>query len=344
MRHLLVLLKGLLIGIANVIPGVSGGTFALVLGIYDRLIAALKSYDLRAARVALTALATIHRPASRQALREEARRCDLVFLLLLALGAGLAIKGLAGLLQWLLAEQPMPTLAFFVGLIVPSIAIPLRMMERRGAIEAITCLLGIGLTLLVSLAQVSQGGGEPALWFVFVGGAAAIAAMILPGISGSFLLLVLGLYQPTLEHIHHLTAHSFVFLGVMALGFVFGLVTISRLMAFLLKRWRSPTLAFLIGLVLGSFYVLWPFKDFTPPASAPAAVSAAAPAATEKADIRIATAPNRLPASASEAAWPALFVLLGLVCSIGLNKLGASGEGGAPPQRPQRSGPEPPAP
>lgn len=332
MKHLIVLIKGLLIGIANVIPGVSGGTFALVLGIYDRLIAALKAFDLRAARVTLGAVLTIHKPASRQALLDEARRCDLVFLMLLGIGAVIAIKGLAGLLQWLLSEQPMPTLAFFIGLIVPSIAVPLRMIERRGPIEVVACLLGVGLTLLVSLSQVSSGGVEPALWVVFFGGAAAIAAMILPGISGSFLLLVLGLYQPTLEHIHHITARSFVFLGVMAFGFAFGLVTISRAMAYLLKQQRSPTLAFLIGLIFGSFFVLWPFKDYALPApAAPAAVAASASVAAEapaassgeqKVSIRVATAPNRLPRSAREAAIPGLFLLLGLGCAVGLNKLG----------------------
>ena len=100
MKHLIVLIKGALIGIANVIPGVSGGTFALVLGIYDRLIRALRSFDLRAMRVGIGSLLTIHRPASREALKAEAKRTDLVFLCVLAIGAVVAIKGLAGLLQW----------------------------------------------------------------------------------------------------------------------------------------------------------------------------------------------------------------------------------------------------
>jgi len=331
-KHIIVLVKGLLIGIANVIPGVSGGTFALVLGIYDRLITALRAFDLRAARVALSSMLTIHRPESRAALMAEVQRCDLIFLGLLGVGAVVAIKGLAGLLQWLLSEQPMPTLAFFIGLIVPSIAVPMRMMDRRGLREAVACMLGIALTLLVSMAQVSKGGAEPALWVVFLGGAAAIAAMILPGISGSFLLLVLGLYQPTLEHIHNITSSSFVFLGVMSFGFAFGLVTISRLMSYLLQHQRSMTLAFLIGLILGSFYVLWPFKDYAPPPVAAAQVAEAKPpSGEEKLTIRIATAPNRLPQGAGEAGLPALFLILGLGCAVGLNRLGGTkgeGEGG----------------
>jgi len=352
-KHFLVLIKGALIGIANVIPGVSGGTFALVLGIYDRLISALKSFDLRALRVGVGSLLTIGRPASKKALMAEVRRTDLVFLVVLAIGALVAIKGLAGLLQWLLAYHPMPTLAFFVGLIIPSIAVPARMMDRRGPIEAIACALGIGLTIAVSMGQVSGGGEEPALWLVFGGGAVAIAAMILPGISGSFVLLVLGLYQATLEHIHHITSRSFVFLGVMAAGFFFGVVTISRAMSWLLKHQRSVTLAFLIGLIFGSFYVLWPFKDYDAPSETPAAaVAAQAPASPpgaswtsgtgpspaappqgeapkQKISIRVATAPNRLPRSLGEVAWPALMLLLGLGCASGLNRLGRAGTGEA---------------
>ncbi|MBW2523871.1 MAG: DUF368 domain-containing protein [Deltaproteobacteria bacterium] len=365
MKHLIVLIKGALIGIANVIPGVSGGTFALVLGIYDRLISALKSFDLRAIRVGVGSLLTIHRPASRKALMEEVRRTDLIFLGVLGIGAVVAIKGLAGVLQWLLSDHPMPTLAFFVGLIIPSIAVPARMMDRRGPIEAIACAAGVALTVAVSMGQVSSGGEEPALWLVFGGGAVAIAAMILPGISGSFVLLVLGLYQATLEHIHHITSRSLVFLGVMAAGFVFGVVTISRAMAWLLKHQRSATLAFLIGLIFGSFYVLWPFKDYEVTAEAPAASPQAVdapgaapgprwesadpakqPAAAErkprkqKISIRVATAPNRLPRSVGEIAWPGLMLLLGLGCAAGLNRLGRAGQGDGE-EKPEESDDEP---
>lgn len=337
MKHLIVLIKGALVGIANVIPGVSGGTFALVLGIYDRLIHALKAFDLRALRVGIKSLVTIQRPESRQALLAEVRRTDLVFLAVLGIGAVAAIKGLAGVLQWLLADHPMPTLAFFVGLIIPSIAVPARMMDRRGPIEAVSCLIGIAVTVAVSMAQVSSGTEEPGLWLVFGGGAVAIAAMILPGISGSFVLLVLGLYQATLEHIHHITAKSFVFLGVMAGGFVFGVITVSRAMSWLLKHQRSATLAFLIGLIFGSFYVLWPFKHYDPPPDeAPVAVVAAGEGqpspepgqqAKQKLSIRVATAPNRLPHSAGELLWPGLMLLLGLGCASGLNRLGRAGTG-----------------
>lgn len=332
MKHFLVFIKGLLIGIANVIPGVSGGTFALVLGIYDRLIAALRSLDVKALRVAVSSVIKLHQPAARAALMEEVRRTDLVFVGVLGAGALLAIKGLAGVLQWLLTYHPTLTLAYFIGLIVPSIAVPMKMMDRRGGVEAVTCCLGVGLTLLVSMGTVSTGGAQPALWIVFLGGAAAIAAMILPGISGSFVLLVLGLYQATLENIHHITGHSFVFLGVMALGFLVGIVTISRVMAYLLVRHRSATLAFLIGLIVGSLYVLWPFKDFdlpptpVPVASAPSSTQAAegtSEGKEQKVSIRVATAPNRLPRSAGEAGWPLVMLVLGLGCSIGLNKLGS---------------------
>ncbi len=328
MQHFVIFLKGILIGIANVIPGVSGGTFALVLGLYDRLIHALKSFDLAAARSLLEHLPRIYRAESRAALRAEIVRTDLIFLALLGLGAVVAIKGLAGVLQFLLSEHPMPTLAFFIGLIIPSIALTARLMDRKGPVQILAIVLGAGLTVLVSMAQVSTGGGEPALWAIFLGGAVAIAAMILPGISGSFVLLVLGLYQPTLEHIHHITSGGLLFLAVMSLGFAFGLVSISRLMAWLLAHHRATTLGFLLGLIFGSFYVLWPFKDYAPAPAKAAVVTTQnaakeqAPAGHEKVSIRVATAPNRLPKSAAETAVPALMLVLGFGLAFAMERFG----------------------
>jgi putative membrane protein len=130
-----------------------------------------------------------------------------------------------------------------------------------------------------------------------------------------------------------------VFLGVMAAGFVFGVITVSRAMAWLLAHQRSATLAFLIGLIFGSFFVLWPFKDYQAPTSDPQAAIAATDAAQsgqegpankqakpkQKLSIRVATAPNRLPKSGTEVLWPGLMLLLGLGCASGLNKLGRTG-------------------
>ena len=334
MQYFVIFIKGILIGIANVIPGVSGGTFALVLGIYERLIKALKAFDIAAARSLLKHLPRAYKSESRAVLLAEIKRTDLVFLGVLALGALAAIKGFAGLLQFLLSEHPMPTLAFFVGLIIPSIALTAKLMDRKGPVQILAVVLGATLTVLVSMGQVSSEGAEPALWAIFLGGAVAIAAMILPGISGSFVLLVLGLYQPTLEHIHHITPHGLIFLAVMSAGFAFGLVSISRLMAWLLAHQRATTLAFLLGLIFGSFYVLWPFKDYAASRSKAVVASQvkaaqdlklaakAEPVDKEKMSIRIATAPNRLPKTAAETALPVLMLLLGFGLAYGMGRFG----------------------
>lgn len=334
MQHFVVVIKGFLIGIANVIPGVSGGTFALVLGLYERLIKSLKAFDIAAARNLLVHLPRLNKAESRAALLAEVQRTDLIFLGLLGFGAALAIKGLAGVLQWLLSDYPMPTLAFFIGLIIPSIAVTAKLMDKKGPLQILAIALGAGLTVFVSMSQVSAGDGEPALWSVFLGGAVAIAAMILPGISGSFVLLILGLYQPTLEHVHHITGSGLLFLAVMSAGFAFGLVSISRLMSYLLARHRATTLGFLLGLIFGSFYVLWPFKDFSPAPVVTSAVQgqkdpgAAPPAHEQKVDIRIATAPNRLPQSAGETVFPGMMLALGFGLAYAMGRFGGEEETG----------------
>lgn len=323
MKTLLQLVNGFLIGIANVIPGVSGGTFLLVLGVFDRVVESLKSIDLRTVRIFLGLPLGLFRAPARRAFAEEWRRIDATFLGLLAAGAAAAIVSCAWLLDYLLTEHPSETLAFFVGLILPSLAVPWRMMDRRGPAQLAWIVPGAALTVAVSLAHVGGGGGTPPALLVFAGGVVAVSAMILPGISGSFCLLVLGLYQPTLGHIKALVhapgMESFRFLGLLGAGIAVGFVTFTRLMSWLLRRFRSATLAFLIGLILGSFWVLWPVKDYE---------AAPAEAAHMKRKIRIATAPNRLPGDregdGALCLRLALAALAGAAGAAGMNRLGRS--------------------
>ena len=327
MKHLLQLLNGFLIGIANVIPGVSGGTFLLVLGIFDRLVESLKSIDLRTLRAVLGLPVGLFRAPARRAFAEEWRRIDAAFLGLLAGGAMAAIVSCAWILDYLLTEHPSETLAFFVGLILPSLAVPWRMMDKRGPAQLFWIVPGAALTVAVSLAHVATGEGAPPALLVFAGGIVAVSAMILPGVSGSFCLLVLGLYQPTLRHIkemvHAPTLESVRFLALLGAGIAVGFVTFTRIMSGLLRRFRSATLAFLIGLILGSFWVLWPVKDFE---------AAPAEAAHMKHKIRIATAPNRLPGDREGDGGLclrlALAALAGAAGAMGMNRLGRSNRDG----------------
>ena len=293
LKYIITLVKGFLIGIANIIPGVSGGTFALILGIFDRLVQAIKSLDLTLIKTALGALKSPFSAASKRALADEWKRTDATFLILIGLGAVISVVSCAWLMGYLLGNHPSETLAFFVGLIIPSIAVPFKMMEKRGPAQLFWVLPGAALTVWISLCDVGGGTGEPGFAIVLLGGVLAISAMILPGVSGSFCLLILGLYQPTLSHIKQLThdpgMDAIIFISTLGLGCVLGLVVFSRLMAFMLERCRSQTLAFLIGLILGSFWVLWPVKDFDQGARVLDSKGEA------KEDIAIATAPNRLP-------------------------------------------------
>lgn len=310
MHHVLLLVKGMLFGIANIIPGVSGGTFALILGIYERLIASLRAFGMETLR----ALARWARPPqgeSRTAiLAAEIRRTDAVFLLILAVGAAGSILASSRLITYLLDAHLAPTLAFFVGLIVPSILVPYRMLERRGWREVLACLLAAGglvcLTALPDPAQASETGLFP----LFVAGVIAISAMILPGVSGSFMLMLLGAYRTVLEAIQN---GDLVRLGVFALGCLAGLALFVRLIHFLLARFHSVTMAFLMGLILGSLWVLWPFKLVAPGA-------------------KIITGTNILPAVfTGEVAWSLAALAIGLICSAGLNLLGKTRENAPPP-------------
>ena len=272
--------KGVLIGIANIIPGVSGGTFALILGIFDRMIDALHRIGLSTVGASLGLITGGFGGDARSRFAAEWRRCDMGFLLKVAIGALAAIVACSRLIEWLLIHEPGATLSFFLGLIAPSLAVPWGMMKRRGLPQLFWILPGAALT--VGLALAFKGGATASsygfgveLVVAFCSGAIAVSAMILPGISGSFVMLVLGQYAKILAHVNALASvagikallrfeapamKALAWLAAMGAGIVAGLLAFSRLLNYLLRSWRSATMAFLIGLVLGSFWVLWPFK------------------------------------------------------------------------------------
>jgi len=330
----LLLLKGFLIGVANIIPGVSGGTFALTLGLFERLVGALNKLGWRTAKVFLGLALGGFRPEARRAFAEEWRRTDMWFLMRVGIGAVAAIKVCSHLLEWLLVEHPGVTLSFFLGLIIPSLAVPWGMMYRRRVRDLLWLLPGIALTVGVSLAfregkPVQAVVNAQQLAVAFVDGVIGICAMILPGISGSFVLLALGEYPKILIHLNELAPLSILWLACFGLGCVAGLLAFARFLNFILARWRSATLAFLIGLVLGSFWALWPFKDF----GAGAEVKGRGTAV--KKDIKVATAPQRLPESWGEFGACAAALALGLGGALGTEVLGKRARGRGEPARPE---------
>jgi len=265
------LIKGGLIGIANIIPGVSGGTFALILGIYERLLRALQAIDIGIVKVTLRMITSGFSSESRKKFAEQLKRLDVVFLASLGIGAVGAILACTFLIDWLLKTHPMVTLAFFVGLIIPSISVPWRMIgDKKKGLALAWIIPGIALTVAVSFAFQHMTQATDNLVWSFTAGMIAISAMILPGISGSFVLLVMGQYENVLSKIKsiqigiatgHLEIEAMIWLAVFAVGCIAGLLVFARLLGYLLKYYRTAILLFLIGLIIGSFWVLWPFKD-----------------------------------------------------------------------------------
>jgi putative membrane protein len=291
----------MLMGIANIIPGVSGGTFALILGIYERLIASIGAFGIRTGKVFVQLVAKPGDTQRRSAFKEEVRRTDFIWLLLLLIGMVAAILASSRLIAYLLDEHRAPTLAFFVGLIVPSILVPFGLLKRRGWREALSCAVAAAFLIGITVFLKPVSGEGTGLITLFLAGAVAISAMILPGISGSFVLMVMGEYRAVLEAINTMDIPR---LAVFALGCLVGIVAFVRLLNFLLKRYHSVTMAFLIGLILGSLWVLWPFKEVAEGA-------------------KIVTGTNVLPqAFDSEVIWSAGALLVGLACSAGMFYMG----------------------
>jgi putative membrane protein len=242
------LLRGGLIGVAEVIPGVSGGTVALVVGVYERIIRSGSSLVL-----SLASLIGFRLKESRQ----HAKAIEWRFLLTLLFGMVLALVGVAALIEPLLEGQPVLTRALFAGLIFASIYVPYKLAGKFSVgdylIAALAAGVAFGLTSLPRLAEIS-----PAPWQILLGAALAICALVLPGVSGSFLLLTLGLYAPTLAAVND---RNFGYLGLFLLGAIFGLGSFVLLLRYLLERKKHLTMVVMTGLMAGSLRALWPWQD-----------------------------------------------------------------------------------
>ena len=239
-----IFVRGMLMGAADVVPGVSGGTMAFITGIYDRLLNAIRSVDLDALRMLL-----------RGDIKAAWQHVDGAFLLALLAGIATSIASLARLLTWLLEHHPVPLWAFFFGLILASALVLLRQVPGWHAGRVLALLAGTATALFIGLSpvlnlDVGMGG-------VFLAGFVAICAMILPGISGSFILVLLGMYGTVLAAVRDF---DLLFLLVLATGAVCGLLVFSRVLHWLLHRFHGATLALLTGFLFGSLVVVWPWK------------------------------------------------------------------------------------
>jgi putative membrane protein len=243
--YLLLTAKGFCMGAADVVPGVSGGTMAFILGIYEELIDAIRSFDLKSLKLIVSAK-----------IRDFLDHVQWRFLLAVGCGILLAIFSLSKALSWLLQNEPVLIWSFFLGLILASVVTVSKRVESWRPLT--WCSLVAGLAGIYCLVGLVPGSTPSAPWFLFVSGAVAICAMILPGISGSFILVLMGKYQYILEAVNE---RNLLVLFIVAAGACVGLAAFSRLLGWLLTKYHDYMVAFLTGLMLGSLRKIWPFKE-----------------------------------------------------------------------------------
>ncbi|HPI96427.1 MAG TPA: DUF368 domain-containing protein [Gammaproteobacteria bacterium] len=244
---LLIAAKGVAMGAADVVPGVSGGTIALMTGIYPRLINAIASFDIECIKLFFSGR-----------FKEFWKHIDGSFLLPLLLGILTAFALLAHTIKFAIANHPIPTWSFFFGLIIASSILIIQHIKHKKAAHFLWLIPGIAFGYWIgSMTSIPFPDNNSA---VFVAGGIAICAMILPGISGSFILLLIGMYETLINAVAN---RNFAILAIFATGAVIGLLIFSRVIKLVLARFYEASVFFLSGLMLGSLVKVWPWKTET---------------------------------------------------------------------------------
>ena len=245
-EHIANFLKGFAMGVANVIPGVSGGTIALLTGIFERLINALKSFDVEAVRLLL-----------KFKFREFARHVDFGFLLSVFVGVGVSIISVAKLLEFLFQSYPVYVWSFFFGLILVSVWFVGKSIGKIDVAAAVSFVVGAAVAF--GLSVMNPATENTAFWYLIICGAVAVCSMILPGLSGSFVLILMGNYQ--LIMIYAVSHFDMKIIVPVAIGVVVGLLAFSHFLSWLLSRYARQTMAVLTGFIFGSLGTIWPWKN-----------------------------------------------------------------------------------
>jgi putative membrane protein len=239
--------RGALIGTAEVIPGVSGGTIALVVGLYDRLISSAAN-----AIKAIAALVSLKPTHARASLRQV----EFTMLVPLAIGMVAALVAGSATIEPLLETEPELMRGLFAGMIMASLVVPIRLVSQWRIASGVMVFFGfVAAFALTSLERLPAA--QPQLIWVFAAAALAVCALVLPGVSGSFLLLAMGMYQPTIAAVND---RDLGYLGVFALGAIAGMATFALLLQWLLTKYHDGTMALMTGLMLGSLRALWPWQ------------------------------------------------------------------------------------
>jgi putative membrane protein len=245
MKYLTLVIKGMAMGAADVVPGVSGGTIAFITGIYEELIFSIKSINLKNLKLLF-----------RGKIAAFWKAINGTFLLSIVVGIGISILSLARLLTYVLINYPELIWSFFFGLIVASAIYVAKQIKVWNAPTWLSLLAGIVIAYVIT--EITPAETTNAGWFIFLSGAIAICAMILPGISGSFILLLLGKYTYIIGAVGELKIGI---LTIFLAGAAVGIVSFSNVLAYLLKKYHNPTIALLAGFMIGSLNKVWPWKN-----------------------------------------------------------------------------------
>lgn len=244
-HYLLLILRGCAMGAADVVPGVSGGTIAFITGIYEELVNSIKSIDIQALKLLL-----------QLKLKTFWKKINGNFLLAVIIGIGISIFSLAKLMTWLLTNHPIPIWSFFFGLIIASSVLVAQEIKHWRISTILALITGIFIAYLITVMTPTETPNS--WWFIILSGAIAICAMILPGISGAFILLLMGKYSYILDAVSHLQISV---LLLFAIGAASGIISFSHLLSWLLKKHHTITISLLTGFMLGSLNKVWPWKE-----------------------------------------------------------------------------------
>jgi len=242
--YFILVFKGIAMGAADVVPGVSGGTIAFISGVYEELIATLNAINLNSLKTLKS-----------QGVSATWKNINGNFLLALFGGILLSILTLSKLVAWLLLEEPVLLWAFFFGLVLASIIFVLKKINQWNS--AVFLGLILGGVFAYQLTQLNALGNSDSNWYLFLSGAIAICAMILPGISGAFILVILGSYANVLQALNDKDIAK---ITIFMTGALIGILSFSRLLKWLFKRFKNMTLAVLTGFMIGALSKIWPWK------------------------------------------------------------------------------------
>lgn len=244
-KYFTLFLKGVGMGAANVIPGVSGGTIALITGIFEKLIDSIKSFDFKAVKLVFTGR-----------FKKFSEYVNLDFLFVVFLGIGVSIFSLALLLRELFCSYPVFVWSYFFGLILGSIYFVGKTINKWTPSVVITFIIGAGIAIFISILRPASENDN--LYYLVICGVVAICSMIIPGLSGSFVLILMGNYK--LVMINAVSDLNLAILLPVAAGAVIGLIAFSHFLSWIYKKFRDETTGTLTGFILGSLGIIWPWK------------------------------------------------------------------------------------